>query len=291
MCTLVFAAVLPVHANAEGAWQGNGTAGNPYQLSTFEDIDNLRVSVNEDHESYEGVYFKVTSDIAFPATWSGIGTATVALQTASDLCAFSGTLDGDGHTFEFATGSKPLFAFVDNTTVMNLKVHGTFTSGTALVENHVRWTLPSGVQRRSLTADHITLKTGTVTYASGLLGGFAGAGNSVLISNCVAEQGVLIGWDAAANAPSGLSRVGSFAGDVNGRIVGCSSAASVYGVDYVGGIVGAKGQAMGAYEISGCAFTGTVNATGSFVGGIAGGGYGRAEKRPDQGERGVLLLC
>ena len=56
----------------------------------------------------------------------------------------------------------------------------------------------------------------------------------------------------------------------------CISYADVYGynMQYVGGLVGAKGQAMGACVVENCAFYGMVNAENSqFAGGIMGSGY------------------
>ena len=63
------------------------------------------------------------------------------------------------------------------------------------------------------------------------------------------------------------------AGAVNGTFLNCVSYADLYGVNHVGGIAGTKGQAMGPYSYSNCAFYGTITASGSSVGGIAGSGY------------------
>lgn len=57
-------------------------------------------------------------------------------------------------------------------------------------------------------------------------------------------------------------------------MLNCVSHATVYGVDYVGGICGNKGQTMGPYSLQYCIFDGTVEASGNYAGGISGGGYG-----------------
>ena len=65
---------------------------------------------------------------------------------------------------------------------------------------------------------------------------------------------------------------GSFAGDFNGNMTNCSSAATVMGRKSVGGLVGRKGQSMGPCVIKNCSFTGKVVSEGN-AGGILGSGY------------------
>lgn len=52
------------------------------------------------------------------------------------------------------------------------------------------------------------------------------------------------------------------------------------GLNKVGGLAGAKGQSMGSCTIENSSFTGTVNATGKWVGGILGSGY-EADSAPN----------
>ena len=56
-------------------------------------------------------------------------------------------------------------------------------------------------------------------------------------------------------------------------LINCTSSATVKGKNRVGGLVGNKGQSMGLFQIQNCSFTGTVIATGNYVGGILGSGY------------------
>ena len=67
--------------------------------------------------------------------------------------------------------------------------------------------------------------------------------------------------------------IGSFAGDFNGTVTNCVSYATVNGTDYVGGLVGRKGQSMGSCVVRNSRFHGTVNASGNWAGGILGSGY------------------
>lgn len=91
--------------------------------------------------------------------------------------------------------------------------------------------------------------------------------NVVYIRNSVIEENVTIGYDKSS------SEIGSFAGAINGYIENCVSYATVYGVDYVGGIAGRKAQTMGPCEVKNCSFEGSIEASGTYVGGIVGSGY------------------
>lgn len=81
------------------------------------------------------------------------------------------------------------------------------------------------------------------------------------------EEGVTIGYTGDE------SSIGSFGGEFNGMLINCTSSATVKGKNRVGGLVGNKGQSMGLFQIQNCSFTGTVIATGNYVGGILGSGY------------------
>lgn len=92
------------------------------------------------------------------------------------------------------------------------------------------------------------------------------------ILNCTVESGVIVGCDESGNS-LGASNIGGFAGDFNGTVQNSRCAATVYGENFVGGIIGGKGQALGLCSVTGCVFSGSVVATGNYVGGIAGSGY------------------
>ena len=78
---------------------------------------------------------------------------------------------------------------------------------------------------------------------------------------------MVIGYDGTE------SKIGSFAGRINGTIEGCKSYATVYGVDSVGGIVGNQDNSMTTFKVTDCEFHGTVEASGEEAGGIIGSGY------------------
>lgn len=246
---------------------GSGTEADPYRLENAAHLDNLNELVSEG-ATFEGKYFEITNDITVSNGWDGIGYARVEAQeswgyvipTTKEFKPFMGTLDGQGYTVTFPTGSQPLFDCVRNATIKNIKISGDIADD-GLIANYAQ-------DGNNKTADisGITILSGTKIAGSGLLGGYASGSNVVNIDDCHIEEGVTIGSSEASN-------IGGIAGDFNGTISNSSCAATVYGKDFVGGIVAGQGQSMSSTVISDCVFSGQVIATGNYVGGISGCGY------------------
>ena len=99
--------------------------------------------------------------------------------------------------------------------------------------------------------------------------GFAGCSADFLatIKNCTIESGVVVGYG------KDQEMIGGIAGRMQGDIINCVSHATVYGTNYVGGIVGTRDNAMGSCKVEKCTFDGAVVASGKHAGGIVGGGY------------------
>ena len=264
-------------------WEGSGSEADPYQLKTAADLEALREKVNTDGYSFDGMHFQMTADITLPAGWTPIGALAAGHSLSENgkyLWAFSGMLDGAGHTLTMANGGKPLFNYVRNATIENLKLSGKEINGYGLID---RYTVDYGTDGNYNTGcpqtaliRNVTLLSGMSTKKAGLIGGYASGANTVIIENCTAEAGVVIGYTG------GESSIGTFGGSFNGVIRNCSSRASVYGRDKVGGLVGSKGQSMGSCTIQNSSFTGSVTASGSWAGGILGSGYeaGNAPNTP-----------
>jgi hypothetical protein len=266
----------------EIALEGSGTQEDPYQIATQADLEVVAAAVAEGH-SFTGEYLQLTDDITLTAGWSGIGSlkeGTTAPQNGVNLLPFSGTLDGNNKTLSFAEGGKALLKYSRASTVQNLSIYAPYMNDYALLSNYVVDYGEDGVYGSSspqtISVDNVTLKSGSIIHKGGFLGGYASGINLCTFTNCTVEAGVKIGFNKLTNAPSGQSSVGSFAGDVNGTFANCVSYADVYGVNKVGGICGSKGQAMGPYSVQNSAFYGSITATGDYVGGIAGSGYGSA---------------
>lgn len=255
-------------------WEGTGSEKDPYLLKNDTDLENLNNKVNKDGYAFDGMHFLMTADISLNTNWKPIGTIEPGKTETGKgmyLWAFSGIFNGGGHTLTMADGGKPLFNYVRNAVVEDLKLAGKNINGYGLVD---RYTVDYGVDGDydtgcpdAVTIRNVTLKSGMSTKKAGLIGGYASGANDVVIENCTAEQGVVIGYGKQE------SSIGTFAGTINGIIRNCHSAATVYGSRKVGGLAGAKGQAMGACTIENSSFTGTVVASGSWVGGILGSGY------------------
>lgn len=233
--------------------EGKGEKNDPYLLKTQEDLFLLDewVTAGEDQA---GLYFQLTQDIEITDAWDGIGDKNHP---------FSGDFNGKNFQITIPVGGKALFSRTREATVRNLKVYGPRIEDYGLVSNYV----VDYDTELYVTFRNVTLVSGTQTLYSGFIGGYASGQDAVNIVKCTIEPGVVIGYDKKQ------SHIGSFGGEFNGYIQNSTSAATVYGVNYVGGLVGNKGQSMGDFEITGSSFTGTLSATGKCVGGIVGGGY------------------
>ena len=254
---------------------GTGTENDPYEITSGEDYAFVAQMVKDGY-SFSGEYLAQTEDVALPEGWEPIGVlidpSVGHINGGKNMHAFSGHLDGNGNTLTVPEGGLPLFGYVKDAYVSNLNLYGTRIEGYGLVNNLEG----VGLSGNAITIDHVTLKSGTKTLKSGLIGTYITSANAyagcsggylVTIRNCVAEEGVVIGYDGTQ------SHIGSFAGRFNGTIENCVSYATVYGADSVGGIVGNQDNSMTTFKVTGCKFHGTVVASGEEAGGIIGSGY------------------
>ncbi len=257
---------------ADERWNGAGTKAQPFEIADYDDLLELSTAV-KGGEDFDGQYFSLKADISLKDGWEPVGAlaeGTVAPANGLNIRPFSGTFDGGGFTVTSADGGRSLFGYLRGATVKDLCVAGTDIKGCGLISYYTKdlGSDGKGTAVHTATIDGVTIKTGTSIENAGIVNGFASSDNIVDISNCTVESGVVIG------SGKNIGKIGSFGGDFNGTVTGCKSAATVYGTEYVGGIIGCKGQALGAADISGCTFSGEVIASGSYAGGMAGGGYG-----------------
>ena len=282
-CKLVF------HSLNASDFEGKGIETSPYLLKTQEDLRLLQKRVNEEGASYAGAYFAFANDITLPDNWTPIGCTkdgSMDIQKGLNLNAFSGIIDGKNHLLTVPSGSLPLLGYVNGATVRNLNIYGTQIAGAGLVNNYTGPDLSGN----AVTIENVRLKSGTQTLNSGLVrsvfGGntyaSASAGFTVTIRNCVAEDGVTIGYTGKE------SKIGTFADRINGTIENCTSNATVKGKNYVGGLIGTMDNAMGKCIIRNSEFHGTVISSGSFAGGIIGGGYSNDNSAPNGGRPSVI---
>lgn len=263
--------------DAEIEFDGSGTEDDPYKIQTLDDLVRLRTYV-ADGKSFKGFYFQVCNDITLPSDWTPIGCTkdgSTNIAQGTNLNAFSGIFDGKISETQNAkvtvpVGGLPLFAYVNGATIKNLNIYGERIEGAGLVNCYTG----VGLSGNAVTIEGVRLLSGTQTLKSGFIASVGGNGYAVAsasyvvtIRNCVIEEGVTIGYSGSEY------QIGSFAGRINGIIENSSSAATVKGSSYVGGILGSRDNAMSQCEVRNCTFSGSVEASGSFVGGIVGGGY------------------
>ena len=251
----------PVKVTTEGletvsGFEGKGTQDNPYLIKNITDLQKLRKLVNEEDISCYERYFRFENDIIIPKTdWTPIGT---------ENNFFMGHIDGNHKTLTVEKDGKPLLGYVREASVSNLNLKGERIDGNGLVDNYV----VDYATRETITITNVTIKNGTNIVKSGFIGGYASGQDNVYITRCKIEKGVVIGCD------KNQSNIGGFAGEFNGTIINCVNDGEVYGINFVGGIIADKGQCMGDCKVLNCTFSGKLKATGDYVGGISGAGYG-----------------
>ena len=253
----------PVKVTTEGletvsGFEGKGTQDNPYLIKNINDLQKLRELVNEKDISCYEKYFRFEKDIIIPKTdWTPIGT---------ENNFFMGHIDGNHKTLTVEKDGKPLLGYVREASVSNLNLKGERIDGNGLVDNYV----VDYATRETITITNVTIKNGTNIVKSGFIGGYASGQDNVYITRCKIEKGVVIGCD------KNQSNIGGFAGEFNGTIINVNDG-EVYGINFVGGIIADKGQCMGDCKVLNCTFSGKLKATGDYVGGISGAGYGGTE--------------
>ena len=277
-------------------FEGSGTEADPFLLKTQQDLLKLQERVNTDGISYAGNFFKVANDITLPMNWTPIGCTkdgTHDIKNGLNLNAFSGTIDGkisekENAVITVPAGGLPLLGYVRGATVKNLNIKGERIEGAGLVNNYAG----VGLEGNAVTIENVCLKSGSQTLKSGLITStgstnpyaVASAKFTVTIKDCVIEKGVTIGYKGTER------QIGSFADRINGTIENCESYATVKGKDYVGGILGTKDNAMGSCTVKNSKFHGSVEASGSYAGGIVGGGYCNNDSAPN-GVRPTIAAC
>ena len=244
----------------EMTMDGAGTEQNPYLIKTTEHLSEIQKMV-AGGDSFAGAYFQIANDVSLPTNWTPIGTRDTA---------FSGHIDGNHKKLTVPAGEKPLLGCINGASVKDLDIYGKQIEGAGLVDDFTG----VGLSGSAIVLDNVTLKSGSKTLKSGLVA--AGAGNGyasasagfvMTIRNCTVESNVVVGYTGTE------SQIGSIAGRFQGTIENCTSSATVNGKDYVGGIIGTRDNAMAQCVVKNSTFHGTVESSGSYAGGIVGGGY------------------
>ncbi len=275
--TLALLVALTMAAAAESGFAGGtGTAEDPWQIASAEQLDSVR-------ENLAGHYV-LTADIDLSGfeNWEPIGAFRSLSDAPEDAevphpdYAFTGTFDGAGHTisnlkvaasspmgaglFGCASGTEKGNAFIGNFTLENIDVSGFYLVGGAV-----------GLQFMNCKVSGITLKGANKLSGAQGIGGIVGTGFD-LISDCAATADITVIGDDGACA---------------GLIAGGTTMSSIAGCTVDGGSITAEGNAVwgigavcgapwGAPEIKDCKVKGTaitVSGEGNrLVGGLVGFG-------------------
>ncbi len=305
LLVLVFAIALCLGALCVGASaadggtpekpDGDGTAENPYQISSEDDLYWFAQQVNS---GSTGISAKLTADITIntdvlKAVEDDETTGLQPWTPIGDLSnAYTGTFDGQDHTISglYYNGSGDyagLFGRVDSGgRVQNVKVADSYISNShssgctggvcgwnigtitncsfdGTVTGSVTRTFVGGVCGYNSGMITNCSNTGSVTgTGTGYTGGLCG-GNDGTITNCYNTGSV-----------TGTGEVGGVCGFTRGTITNCYNTGSVTGTGdgaYVGGVCGLNRL----YTITNCYNTGSVTGTGdsAYVGGVCGYGY------------------
>ena len=242
-------AVSPQSASGEGPFAGGtGTADDPYQIATADDLREFAKLVNgtDGNSADPGAHAKLMNNIDLNGSeenpWTPIGNSIDN--------PYEGTFNGDGHTISglyINTDDQGLFGYVSGT-VQNLSVSGTVSGGMFV----------GGIAGQNLGNVINCAFSGSVSGVS-FVGGVVGYnGSSGTVKNC---------YNTGAVSGSGLYVGGVVGNNYNGSVENCYNTGDVSGNNYVGGVVG---QNSGTVE--NCYNTGTVTGSGdrSNVGGVVG---------------------
>ena len=235
MLMLVMAILMPYG----GAWAqtqtlpaGNGSADNPYKISTAAELAWFRDQVNsgnnrisatltEDIDLAEFCHAKDGTKYTDELSWTPIGNSTYQ---------YLGTFDGKGKTISnLYINATPrdyagFFGYADNGSIKN-----------------------------------ITFDNAKVTSIAKLTGILIGLANNIFIENIKTLESCSV---------DGAKNVGGIAGNIFGNFINCENHAMVMGTSCVGGIVGSY-DGYGN-SITSCANYGAITGAGSEVGGMVG---------------------
>lgn len=235
-------------------FDGEGTAENPYQIKTYEDLKNFAAATNDGALDFNGEYIVLMNDIDCESD--------ATFERISQSTPFNGTFNGNGHSLNNLTmnlhsdevGKSGLFGYVGkNAVVKNLTIGASSTIGLGLNCG----TIAASVKGRIENCRVLT-PTISTTASRGSFGGIAG---TVEIGGEVVDCYVA----SAITLPASTNNVAGIVAFNYGTVDGCQYANSLIGTtsNYLGGIV-----SHNYGLIDNCIASGTVSAN-RYVGGIA----------------------
>ncbi len=228
---------------------GKGKESDPFLITSYDEYQNLAKTVNNG-TGFADICFKLTTDLTLTKASLQLGRGN----------PFQGNFDGDNHVVTIENGGTSMFGTIQLGTVKNVKVQGEYIEGSALA---------SSVDEGTVQGCQVVGNTKTSSAA------LAGTGiNGAKFINCEVGPDVACGWDNENQTGAAKNNNGSIIASATGAtILNCKSAATVYGKNNVGGLVGKQNTWNGIVTCKNSQFTGKVIASGEYAGGIMGRGY------------------
>lgn len=262
------------HLITAGAFTvGTGTAKDPYEVSTEEQLNHIRVHMSE------GGYYKLTKDIKiskdFATTVPNAGTSAPNWSEGNfepigtEDKPFVGDFDGNGHSISGlnitgtmkgkdtgnVAGYAGLFGYIDSkSSIEGLTIEKSTIKGSIYVGGI------AGYNTGSIT--NCVLGEGSLVTGQAFTGGITGYSKKTLKSNI--NRGAVEG---TSTNTGGIVGTMDLEGDA---LYGCVNKGSVKGKSKTGGVVGYIGAASGTINIEKCSNSGKVSSTADYAGGVAG---------------------
>lgn len=214
---------------------GDGSATNPFKISTTADLKALSEAVNSGDRYGVGLYFEQTADLIFDFSDSGnfkpIGGYPDGEINPNKLKLFAGIYDGKNHTIENISIVEPtvlvaLFSVIDEgACVKNVHIKHAYVSGNMAVA------FICGINRGTIRHCSVDASSQLISAGS-YLGGIAATSTATgKVEHCANGASI---WLLA----SSQSIAGGIVGDNTGRISECYNYGRIQGAAYVGGITG-----------------------------------------------------
>ena len=183
MKKILYLMLIGLLATASPVWGqpfggGNGTATNPYLITSATDWVNLAVDVNTG-TSYSGVYFKQTANISITGC------------VGDEAHAFSGTFDGNGYTIDMTFENVGIlyaapFRYIDGATIRGVHLMGTLSSTSQYAGCIVGYAKGTSTVTNCINSANITNKySGGNAYDGGIVGQVSTDGSIINITNCL----------------------------------------------------------------------------------------------------------
>jgi hypothetical protein len=230
---------------------GDGSADNPYQITTAQDIIWFAYKVNSNvapgtDNQINAILMNDIDLTASALAFSGIGGNTSSTR-------YGGLFDGNGKTITVASQTGALFSYTAGATIRDLTVAGTVTSASATAA--IAGTISNTLIENCVNNASVT----SASYAAGIV---LSVGASSVVTGCT-NNGVILSSRSLAGGIAINIAVGSIIED-------CLNTGSVTGAEAVGGIA----TRSSGGNILNCRNDGAVTFTGNRPAAGGGGGAG-----------------